>query len=243
VRSSSLPLFLPRPGFKCGPRVLLALTLPELRFLQKKLSLAQKGQLFLSRVFFNEKGALCGPALGAPQAVMLLENLVAAGGKHFWALGWAGALNPDLPLGSLFLPEKSYSLEGTSRHYLPRRRVFQPDPEFFLETQELLKSYGLKPRCAGVVSTDAPYREDYLFWERWSPRVQAVDMETSALLAAAAALGVKLVVLLIISDRIGPSGRKKAPSSLLQQTRRQLFPALSTFLERGGPEGPPSIRT
>jgi len=231
VRPWRESLLRPEPGFECAPRVLLALTTPDFEFLRAALSFAHRQSLFLSRVLFDERGALAGPALGAPQAVMLLENLAAAGGRRILVLGWAGALDPELSPGGLLLPETAYSLEGTSRHYLPRRRIFRPSARLFREIRGLLEDRGLCPALGAVVSTDAPYREDRAFLRRWSGRTRAVDMETSALLAAAEALGLELAVLLLISDALEPSGRKKAAPGLLREVRRKLLPVLRTFLE------------
>lgn len=88
---------------------------------------------------------LAGPAVGAPQAVLCLEKLLALGGNPVIALGWAGALQtpagdqqpeigfygeqqpggsrpapvpqPDLQVGDLLLPTSALSEEGTSAHY------------------------------------------------------------------------------------------------------------------------------
>ncbi|QJA05437.1 nucleoside phosphorylase [Thermosulfurimonas marina] len=232
MKSLTESLFRPEPGFECGPRGLLVLTAPDFQFFRDRLAFPYRRSLFLSQVLFGEKGALCGPALGAPQAVMLLENLVAAGGREFLVLGWAGTLAPErLPLGGLFLPQRAYSLEGTSRHYLPRKKVFRPAPLMLQRVRGLLQAFGLYPFSGAVVSTDAPYREDQAFFKRWSPKAQAVDMETSALLAAAEALGVKLAVLLLLSDALGPRGRKKIPASQLKPLRQRLLPALEAYFD------------
>ncbi len=60
---------------------------------------------------------VAGPAVGAPQAVMILEKLIALGARRVIFLGWTGGLNPALSPGDLILPDEAISEEGTSRHY------------------------------------------------------------------------------------------------------------------------------
>ena len=67
---------------------------------------------------------VAGPAVGAPQAVMILEKLIALGARRVIFLGWTGGLNPALSPGDLILPDEAISEEGTSRHYSDER-LFQ----------------------------------------------------------------------------------------------------------------------
>ncbi len=148
----------------------------------------------------GEGKALCGPVLGAPQAAIALEYLKAAGVKEVLALGWAGALEEELLLGSIFLPEKGLSAEGTSAHYgyypYPAEKVFAwlchelALGGFFFET-------------GAVLSTDALFRETEELLARF-PEARVIDMETSALFSVARALGLSLASLLVISDRLVP---------------------------------------
>ena len=57
--------------------------------------------------------------VGAPMAVMLLEQLIALGARRFLYLGFCGALDPTLSIGDLFIPLRAVREEGTSYHYLP----------------------------------------------------------------------------------------------------------------------------
>lgn len=162
---------------------------------------------------------------------MLLENLRSAGGKEVLLLGWAGALSPEIPLKSIFLPQKALSLEGTSRHYFPKKRVFSPERRLFQKFKTILLRLGLTFKEGAVVSTDAPYREDEFFLKKYAPRYEAVDMETSATLAVGEALGLSVVACLFISDRLTLEGRQTVSSKELQTCREALVEALRTFLE------------
>ena len=57
--------------------------------------------------------------MGAPMAVMLLEQLIALGAQRLLYLGFCGALIPSYRIGDLFLPMHAIREEGTSYHYLP----------------------------------------------------------------------------------------------------------------------------
>src|SRR5208283_3543131 len=63
------------------------------------------------------KITVAGPAVGAPQAVMILEKLIVLGARRVILLGWAGGLSPTLSPGDIILPDEAISEEGTSRHY------------------------------------------------------------------------------------------------------------------------------
>ncbi len=226
-------LLRPQPGFRCGLRGLLVLTEPDFRFIRKGLPFEGSKRLFLAEVCFGREGGFVGPALGAPQAVMLLENLVAAGAREILVFGWCGALGEDPPLGAFFVPERALSAEGTSRHYLPGRRVFRPAFGLLHRLRRSLAESGLSFYTGTVVSTDAPYREDEVFLSRFREKAEAVDMETSALFSAAEFLGVKIAALHLVSDRLAPGGRETFPLSRWRTLRRRLFPILRDFWATG----------
>src|SRR5204863_1625058 len=63
--------------------------------------------------------AVIASPMGAPMAVMLLEQLIALGARRLLYLGFCGALAPSYRIGDLFLPTQAIREEGTSYHYLP----------------------------------------------------------------------------------------------------------------------------
>ncbi len=145
---------------------------------------------------------LAGPFLGAPQAVMGLEKLIALGARRLWALGWCGSLDPALRIGSLLIPSGAFGDEGTSRHY-PIGRDPQPDPAMRAMLARALREAGLDFAEGAVWSTDAPYRETPAkvleFQERGAA---AVEMEMSALMTVALFRSVALAGLLVVSDEL-----------------------------------------
>jgi len=143
---------------------------------------------------------MCGPAVGAPMAVMLLEQLVAMGGGRFVLFGTCGALTPDLAVGDVVLPDTAVSEEGTSAHY---PLAFRPAaaPALRRKLGRYLASRGVPAAQGPVWTTDAPFRETREKVAEYGEQgVLAVDMEFSALIAVAAFRGVDLAAVMVVSD-------------------------------------------
>jgi nucleoside phosphorylase len=156
----------------------------------------------MTNVLENDRFFLAGPFLGAPQAVMILEILGRYQAKEFIFLGFAGSLSNRLNPGDLFMPTAGISTEGTSAHYPGE---LTPDPEL---AEHLLS---ISPTMARGLSwtTDAPFRETLnIINEHREKKADTVDMESAALMAAARFRGLKLAVLLVISDIFGPEDWK-----------------------------------
>ncbi len=146
--------------------------------------------------------ALAGPALGAPQAVMVAEKLFALGVERLIFLGWAGSLRPELKIGDLLLVEGASCEEGTSAHY-PLEGEPRPDratAELLLKSARRL-DLTLKP--GRVWTTDAIYRETREKVEDYRRQgLSAVEMETSALLTVAAFRQKAAAGVLVVSDEL-----------------------------------------
>lgn len=158
---------------------------------------------FLQVFAMHESGrkiALAGPAVGAPQAAMLLEKLIALGSREVILFGWAGALQEHLNYGDLLLPDGALSEEGTSLHYLPEG-VPEPSPALCRALKEKLREEGLSFSRGPVWTTDAPYRETVEKVRKYrSQGLLGVDMETSAVFTVGAFRGIAAAALLIVSD-------------------------------------------
>ena len=145
---------------------------------------------------------LAGPAVGAPMAVLALEKLVALGARRMIVYGWCGSLNETLGIGDVMLPTWAISAEGTSAHYPLKTR-----PESHASTRQRLidglTAQGLTVRAGPVWTTDAPYRESVAQVRQLGKEgVLGVDMEFSALAAAAAFRGIQLTAVLLVSDEL-----------------------------------------
>jgi purine-nucleoside phosphorylase len=145
--------------------------------------------------------ALITSPMGAPMAVMLLEQLIALGARRVLYLGFCGALIPPYRIGDLLLPTYGVREEGTSYHYVPADVVPYASPQI----QALLQAQALRQRCAisqgPIWTTDAPYRETpHKIRQFQDMGIHAVDMEMAALFAVAQYRGCELGALLIVSD-------------------------------------------
>ena len=195
-----------------GPDAIMAMIPSDLDFLVKT-SHAQKVPLFdmnfyhlyQYRAKLGTKAllTLLGPFLGAPQAVMAMEKMIALGAKRIWVLGWCGSLQPNLRIGDLVIPTGAICEEGTSQHYPIGKKNPETDAELNLMLEEALKEKGQTFVRGTVWTTDAPYRETPLKVKTYQGKeVLAVEMEMSALMTLATYRGVKLAGLLVIADEL-----------------------------------------
>lgn len=193
-----------------GPDAVLALIPSDLKYLLKLMG--PEGTVRLDLDFFAiyhpRDGAggsptLAGPLLGAPQAVMAVEKIIALGARRIWVLGWCGSLQPDLVIGDLVLPTGALIEEGTSRHYPIGDRQPATDRDLNGILESVLLGRGKTPRKGALWTTDAPYRETPSKVRAYRERgILAVEMEMSALMTVAIFRGVKLAGLLIVSDEL-----------------------------------------
>ncbi len=146
---------------------------------------------------------LAGPFLGAPQAVMGLEKIIALGAERIWILGWCGSITPDLRIGDLVIPTKALSDEGTSRHYPVGRRRSKTDKKLNQVLMKALSMEGHPYHLGTLWTTDAPYRETPKKILGFRQRgAIAVEMEMSALMRVALYRGVRLAGILVVSDEL-----------------------------------------
>lgn len=194
--------------------------------------------LFLSRVYSlggNRDLCVVGPLLGAPQAVMLVEKLIALGVREIAVLGWCGSLQDGVEIGDVVIPEEAYSEEGTSKHYVSDFRIYSPClPLWLSEIEKKLRARNVKIHKGSVWTTDAPYRETIgkvLFYQERG--VLAVDMETSALFSIANFRGISLGVFLMVSDSLGRLKWKPGMnSSNFLKTKEIMLETLRNFVQK-----------
>jgi nucleoside phosphorylase len=138
---------------------------------------------------FSHSGSLggwrisaCCIGMGPAPARLATERILRAGAvDHVMLVGIAGGLDPALPIGSLFVPE--------------RVRLYPDGPEY--------RTHPLAPRLAAgaLMTTDGLFSDD----EVWRPILErgygAVDMEAAGVAVACADAGVPWSVYRGISDR------------------------------------------
>ncbi|MHC1741971.1 MAG: nucleoside phosphorylase [Syntrophobacteraceae bacterium] len=147
--------------------------------------------------------ALAGPLLGAPQAVLVLEKMIALGVTDVVAFGWCGSIHPSVRVGDIVLPTGAISDEGTSAHYPVNTDWPRPSEVILSRLKRELESEAFRLHEGRVWSIDAPYRETrgkVLGLQKEG--VLAVDMESSALLTVAHYRSIRLALVLVVSDEL-----------------------------------------
>ena len=174
----------------------------------------QSWPCFHTKMFAIEvEGAKCGiipRTIGGPYAVLVAEQLAAAGAELIIGLTSAGRVSPELPLPCLVAVTGAIRDEGTSFHYLPAaKEVACPVPAVVPFLERELASTGWTVRCGKVWTTDAPYRETKTQLENWAGEsVLAVEMQAASLFAFGAARGVAVASIAMVSNAVDHEGEQ-----------------------------------
>ena len=139
----------------------------------------------------------------APQIACTVETLHVLGVKEVFLVGLCGGFAPHLSVGDIILPDKVWSEEGTSRHYLEDPGFAQVTPPFSFETlASFFQGKGFRVFQEPTVTTDAVYRQTFGKEQFWRDiGCVAVDMEASALVNLCNLYGIRNVVALMVSDK------------------------------------------
>ncbi len=141
--------------------------------------------------------------VGGPSVSVTVEELIAGGARRFVAVGFAGAVRPDLPAGSFVVCSRALRDEGTSYHYVRPARWAIPSPTLTRALTDGLAARAVPFRRGASWTIDAPYRETAE--EVRSVRragVLTVEMEASALFAIARARRRHAAAAFVISDLV-----------------------------------------
>lgn len=131
---------------------------------------------------------IVGCAVGAPFAVLVAEELFAAGCRLVVSITSAGQVARDLPLPCVVLIERALRGDGTSHAYLPPAPVVEADPELIAAVSRGLDGTGVRTVRGCTWTTDAPFRETVTaLAAAEAAGALAVEMEAAALYAFAAA--------------------------------------------------------
>lgn len=158
------------------------------------------------------EGVTCGiiaRTIGGPYAVLIAEQLQAAGAQMIVGLTSAGRLAPDLPLPCLVVATSAVRDEGTSYHYLaPGPEVVCPTPIVSHLERELVAT-GWSIRSGRVWTTDAPYRETEAQLQKWAGEgALAVEMQTASLFAFGTARQASVASVAMVSNAIDHQGEQ-----------------------------------
>jgi uridine phosphorylase len=194
---------------------------------------------FLEAISGDRVVTVAGPVLGSPQAVLVLERLIALGSRTITVLGWCGSLQPRVRIGDWVLPTAARSEEGTSAHYPSASAIVVPEPTLARRLREFCEQCGHSFHVGPVWSTDAPLRETVAKVRAYGEEgVLAVEMEMSALFRVAGYRKVGLAGLLVVSDELFTlKWRSGFRSPLFKASCRRAVGAILDFVA-GLPPGP-----
>ncbi len=147
--------------------------------------------------------AIYKTTMGAPMTVALMEEVIALGGRNFVFFGSCGTLDSSIPAGHLIVPTWAYRDEGTSYHYMPVWEGDYVEIPTASQTAHIISSMGLFPIETKVWTTDGIYRETSdNMKKRIKDGCRAVDMECSAIMAAAKFRSIKAWQFLYAEDNL-----------------------------------------
>jgi uridine phosphorylase len=145
--------------------------------------------------------------IGAPAAVMTLEEITTCGSKTIFEVGMSGGLQSYLKPSDIVIATEAIRDEGTSHHYFPPEVKVESSARLRTKLVDQLEGEKIKYFVGPIWSTDAVYRETRRkFREFKNSGVLAVNMETSAIFALAKFRNVEAASAQVISDVLTEKG-------------------------------------
>jgi uridine phosphorylase len=141
--------------------------------------------------------------MGGPSAAIVCEELIALGAKTLVRIGTCGALDPEIPLGTLLAAESVLPADGTSAA-LGANAPLRPDPELL----ERLVAAGARP--VTIATSDLFYDPRDGAATSWTKLgAVAVEMEAATIFQIAARRGVAAACVLGVSDVGAANGARR----------------------------------
>jgi len=190
-----------------GLRCVMAASQPDIDLLRYpgKSKNPSSRRVMMSRLTYGHDHfgvGVMGPFIGAPYAVMLLENLIAWGVREVIFLGWCGAISPDVHTGDIIIPNAALIDDGTSRNYITGDSA-APSDAIQSRLKAACQKHSLLFYEGPVWSTDAIYRETrkkVLHYQAMN--ALAVEMEAAALFAVGIFRRIDVGCVLVVSDEL-----------------------------------------
>ena len=144
-----------------------------------------------------------GFGIGAPAAVIVLEELIALGAREFISIGTAGCLQPRCAFGEAVVCTGAIRDEGASHHYAPAGKFAWPSEPLTTRLTKALTVGGTAPKTGLAWTIDAPYRETVAEARSYQAEgVVCVEMEAAALFSVGRYRGVDVAAAFVISDHL-----------------------------------------
>ncbi|MFH1832718.1 MAG: nucleoside phosphorylase [Candidatus Levyibacteriota bacterium] len=141
--------------------------------------------------------------LGASQAAVIMEELIAKGSRRFINIGVAGGVGKNSKVGDIVVCNKAIRDEGISHHYLEPGKYVDTSFDLTSKLKEKLEQQNLQFSEGQTWTIDAPFRETREEVSQYQEEgVLTVEMETAALAAVAKHRGVEFAAAFVISDLV-----------------------------------------
>ena len=141
--------------------------------------------------------------VGAPACVCGFEETAAMGAEKFVFFGCCGVLDDKAVENRLIVSTGAVRDEGTSYHYLLPSEEIQPDSHSTDILKSCMEKCGYPYVCGRIWTTDSIYRETPQEIAAWRDSgCIGVEMEYSALLAAARFRGLPLIQFFYGADNL-----------------------------------------
>jgi uridine phosphorylase len=131
--------------------------------------------------------------MGGPSAALVLADLFELGVRRAVRVGTCTAVDPELGLGELVVVAEAHAWGGPGTR---EGAAVLPDPKL---TGALRESLGEEARVGSVASLDLPLAE-HLGAGAAELQAEVADMQTAALFARGADLGIAVAGLLVVSE-------------------------------------------
>ena len=161
------------------------------------------GEMFLLRETGNRVAIIGNFGVGAPGAVIHLEEFIEWGVPKFISVGTAGGLQKSLKIGDLVLCERAIRDEGCSHHYLRSSKYAYPSLLLTDRVRASLQARRLKFTSGTSWTIDTPYRETVSEARGYRREgVLTVEMEAAALFAVGKYRKAQVAALFSVSDSL-----------------------------------------
>jgi uridine phosphorylase len=152
----------------------------------------------------GEEFGIVGCAVGASFAVLVAEQLFAAGCRFLVSVTSSGQVVPKDDPPYFVLIERALRDEGTSHHYRPTSRYAALDPALTAPVEQACEQLSRPVYTGATWTTDAPFRETEAAIERArSEGILAVEMEAAALYAFAETRDLPVVCFAHVTNQMG----------------------------------------
>ncbi len=159
---------------------------------------------------FSQDGltfGIVGCVVGSPFAVLVAEELFACGCKLLISITSSGQISPVQIPPYFILIERALRDEGTSYHYLPPAEYSHAAPDLLKILAGAFDASGVPVLQGATWTTDAPFRETKKAITHMQHRgLLAVEMETAALYAFAAARNKTIICFAHVTNQMGQTG-------------------------------------